>query len=109
MFDLALLDATAQAEMVRNGEVSPTELVEAAIARVEQVNPALNAIIHERFDRALDEAADVRDGPFRGVPIVVKDYDGSRTSPTTSATAEGDRLHRGPRLYSSRSSRRRGS
>ncbi len=71
-----MLDATAQAELVRNGEVTPIELVEAAIARVEQVNPALNAIIHERFDRARDEAAHAPDGPFRGVPIVVKDYDG---------------------------------
>ena len=50
--------------------------MEAAIARVEQVNPALNAIIHERFDRARDEAAHAPDGPFRGVPIAVKDLDG---------------------------------
>ena len=57
MEELALLDATAQAELVRDGEVTPVELVEAAIARVEQVNPALNAVIHERFDRARDEAA----------------------------------------------------
>ena len=52
-----MLDATAQAELVRTGEVTPLELVDAAIARVEQVNPALNAVIHERFDRARDEAA----------------------------------------------------
>jgi amidase len=76
MDELGLLDATAQAELVRNGDVTPIELVEAAIARVEQVNPALNAVIHERFDRARDEATRAPDGPFRGVPIVVKDLDG---------------------------------
>ncbi len=76
MDDLTALDATAQAELVRNNEVTPLELVDAAIARVEQVNPALNAIIHERFDRARDEAAHTPDGPFRGVPIAVKDLDG---------------------------------
>lgn len=74
--DLALLDATAQAELVRKGEITPVELVDAAIARVEQLNPALNAVIHERFERAHDEAANAPDGPFRGVPVVVKDLDG---------------------------------
>jgi amidase len=74
--ELALLDATAQAELVRQGDVTPIELVEAAVARVEKVNPALNAVIHERFDRARDEAARAPDGPFRGVPILVKDLDG---------------------------------
>lgn len=71
---LASMDATAQAELVRNGEASPTELVEAAIARVEQVNPELNAVIHEFFDEAREAAAgDLPDGPFRGVPLLLKD------------------------------------
>ncbi len=43
--DLAYLDATTQAELVRRGEMSPLELVDAAIARVEKVNPQLNAVI----------------------------------------------------------------
>lgn len=74
MDDLALLDATAQAELVRRGEVSPSELVDAAITRAETVNPAINAIIHTRFDRARDEAAGaLPDRPFRGVPILFKD------------------------------------
>ena len=46
------LDATAQAELVARGDVSPVELVDAAIARIEALNPALNAVIHERYDRA---------------------------------------------------------
>ena len=52
----AWLDATAQAELVARGDVSPAELVDAAIARIEALNPALNAVIHERFERARAEA-----------------------------------------------------
>jgi amidase len=70
----AWLDATAQAELVRTGAASAVELVDAAIARIEGLNPQLNAVIHERFDRARAEAAgDLPDGPFRGVPFLVKD------------------------------------
>jgi amidase len=76
MDELARVDATAQADAVRRGDVEPLELVEAAIARVEARNPALNAVIHERFDHACDEARHAPDAPFRGVPIVVKDLDG---------------------------------
>ena len=50
------LDATAQAELVRRGEVSPRELAEAAIARIEAVNPKLDAVIRTRFDAAHAEA-----------------------------------------------------
>ena len=68
------LDATAQADLVRRGEVSPKELAEAAIARIEAVNPQLNAVIRTRFDAARLEAdGDLPDGPFRGVPILFKD------------------------------------
>src|SRR5689334_10953841 len=75
--DLAGLDAHAQAELARRGDARPIELVDAAIARVEKLNPELNAVIHERFDRARAEAAgELPDGPFRGVPMVMKDLDG---------------------------------
>jgi amidase len=68
------LDATAQAGLVRRGEVSPRELAEAAIARIEAVNPKLDAVIRTRFDAARREAeGDLPDGPFRGVPILFKD------------------------------------
>ncbi len=74
MSEAAWLDATAQADLVRRGEVSPRELAEAAIARIEAVNPELDAVIRARFDAALLEAeGDVPDGPFRGVPILLKD------------------------------------
>jgi len=74
VIDTTWLDATAQAELVRRGEVSPAELVEAAITRIESVNPALDAVIRTRFDEArVEAAADVPDGPYRGVPILLKD------------------------------------
>ncbi|HEY5172371.1 MAG TPA: amidase family protein [Acidimicrobiia bacterium] len=81
------LDATAQAELVRSGQASALELVEEAIARVEKMNPELNAVIHPRFDHARDEArGTLPDGPFRGVPLLVKDL---------LAGMEGDPIHEG--------------
>ena len=74
MEETTWLDATAQAELVRRGEVSPRELVEAAIDRIETVNPKLDAVIRTRFDEARRAAAGhLPDGPFRGVPILFKD------------------------------------
>src|SRR5215468_10958446 len=68
------LDATAQADLVRRGEASPAELVDAAIARIEALNPRLDAVLRTRFDQARAEAAGaLPDGPFRGVPILFKD------------------------------------
>jgi len=68
-------DAVAMAEAVRRGEVSPGELVGDAIARIEALNPQLNAIIHPLYDQACAAAAspDLPDGRFRGVPLVLKD------------------------------------
>jgi amidase len=71
--DLSLLDATAQAELVRAGEVSPVELAEAAIERIEALNPALNAVVTPVFDQALDTARAGPAGPFAGVPYLLKD------------------------------------
>ena len=72
--DTTWQDATAQAGLVRRGELQPKDLVAAAIARIEAVNPRLDAVIRTRFDEALAEAgADLPDGPFRGVPILFKD------------------------------------
>jgi amidase len=75
MDDLALLDATAQAQLIRTGQLSPREAVDAAIDRIERVNPQLNAVIHPLFGKARAAAADpnLPAGPFRGVPMLVKD------------------------------------
>jgi amidase len=88
--DLAVLDATAQAVLVRDGHATPRELVDAAIDRIDSVNPQLNAVIHRRDERARAEVdAGLPDGPFRGVPILVKDHDGSLA---------GEPLHHGNRM-----------
>jgi amidase len=73
--DLSRLDATAQAELVRQGEISPRELVEAAINRIEKVNPQLNAVITPLFEKAHAAAAsrELPQGPFAGVPLLLKD------------------------------------
>ena len=73
---MALSDATEQAELVRRGEASPVELVDAAIERIEALNPQINAVIHSRFEAARAEAAQLdvaASGPFAGVPFLVKD------------------------------------
>ena len=69
------MDATDQATLVAKGEVTPSELLEAAIERIEQSNPPLNAVIMEWFDHARSVAADpdLPHGPFRGVPFLLKD------------------------------------
>jgi amidase len=74
VIDTTWLDATAQADLVRRGELTPADLVDAAIARIEAVNPQLDAVLRTRFEQARTEAAgDLPDGPFRGVPMLLKD------------------------------------
>lgn len=67
------LDALGLVAALHAGEVSIPEVVEAAIARVEAVNPRLNAVAHVAFDRARDEARHPRGGFFSGVPSFIKD------------------------------------
>jgi len=67
-------DALGLAALVRAGEVSPRELVEAAIARIEATNGRINAVIHKFYERAIEDAAKVdRDAMFAGVPFLLKD------------------------------------
>lgn len=88
--DLASLDACAQAELIRNREATPLELVDAAIERLEKVNPQLNAAIHLLYDEARESAGGaLPDGPFRGVPFVMKDLVGGLA---------GQPLHNGMRF-----------
>ncbi len=73
------LDGVALAERVRSGEVSPRELVDAAIERIERLNPKLGAVVHPTFERAREEAdAGPVDGPFAGVPFLLKDAGGEQ-------------------------------
>jgi amidase len=73
MFDQ--LDGTAQAELVRRGEVSPLELAEGAMSRIERLDPLVNAVPIRLFEEARLAAAsaDLAHGPFRGVPFLLKD------------------------------------
>lgn len=80
----AFIDATAQAELVRSGEVSPSELVEEAIDRIERIDPELNAVVIPTFEKARAEAK-VADGPFKGVPYVLKDTMPSAGDPYTAS------------------------
>lgn len=74
MDDFAFLDATAQAELVRTKQVKPSELVDAAIERIERLNPTLNAIITPMYDEARKAASGpLPEGPFTGVPFLLKD------------------------------------
>ena len=72
--EMAALDAVAQAELVRRGEVSPGELVEWAIERIEKLNPTLNAVIMPMYEQALAAAAATPSTrSLAGVPYLVKD------------------------------------
>lgn len=69
------MDATEQAHLVRSGQVSAAELLEAAITRVEELNPSVNAVVLEWFEHARAvAAAGPPPGPFRGVPFLLKDF-----------------------------------
>ncbi|MEA2207523.1 MAG: amidase, partial [Blastocatellia bacterium] len=92
--ELAFLPATEQARLVRDGEVSPVELVELYLERIEQLDPALGANVTVRGEAALAEARAKADEPaatpFHGVPISLKDLDttaGIRTTFSSHAYA----------------------
>ncbi|MBJ8350219.1 amidase [Streptococcus zalophi] len=70
-----MIDATQMAQNVHSKEVSPLELVKEAIQKTERINPKLNAITNERFEKALNEAKtrDFSGKLFAGVPIFLKD------------------------------------
>lgn len=103
-YEYARHDATGLAELVARGEVSPTELAEAANAAISALNPDLNAVVEtydDRIDR-LDETA-LAGGPFRGVPCLIKDVGGheagrkiefgSRLCEGMTATQDSNLIH----------------
>lgn len=91
--ELGALDATAQADLVHTGEVTAIELVDAAIERIERLNPTLNAVITPMFEQARAEAARLPAGggdmPLAGVPYLMKDL---------AADVEGVRFCEGSRF-----------
>jgi amidase len=73
--DLMFRPATELASMVRSGEISSRELVEISLARIEELNPQLNAFVEIDGERALETAERIKSGderPFAGVPIAIK-------------------------------------
>ena len=92
--DYEKFDAIGLADLVRRKEVSPEELLEAAIERVEATNPKLNAIVTKMYDEARRTIRQgVPNGPFRGVPIVLKD---------TGAPYAGVRFTAASKVYANR-------
>jgi amidase len=72
--DYGKFDGLGLADLVRRREVKPSELVEEAISRIEELNPQLNVVIHKMYDLARKAAEqNVPDGPFSGVPFLLKD------------------------------------
>jgi amidase len=73
--DVWRLDATDQAELVRGGKISALELTNAAIDRIERLNPQVNAVVHKLYDTARERARQplAESAPFAGVPLLVKD------------------------------------
>jgi Asp-tRNA(Asn)/Glu-tRNA(Gln) amidotransferase A subunit family amidase len=79
------LDAIDLARLVSTGSVSPEELLETAITKVEQYNPALNAVVQTMYDQAREDIArGLPEGPLRGVPFMLKNlgvlYEGVPTT-----------------------------
>ena len=86
--ELARLDATATADAVQRGELSPSEVVGAAIARARRVDPVLRAVACEDFDRAAARAASApRVGTFASVPTFIKDMTDVAGLPTRNGSA----------------------
>ena len=84
-------DGLGLAELVRRKEVQPSELVEEAISCIERLNPRLNAVIHQMYDLAREAAeGDLPDGPFKGVPSLLKDL---MVNYAGVPTRQGSRFH----------------
>jgi len=92
MDEILHLDATSQAALVRDGQISATELLEASIKRADATHPSLNAVVI-RFDgKARDQASGPLSGPFAGVPFLLKDlaqeYAGERNTKACTALSQ---------------------
>jgi len=89
-------DGLALAELVRARQVRASEVVEAAIEAIEAANPAINAVVHKMYDSARAAAAGtLPDGPFAGVPFLLKDL---HTTCAGEPTSAGNRLLRERRM-----------
>ena len=79
-------DGLGLAELIRSGQVSVLEVLEAAIGRIEKLNPSLNAVVTKVYDEARGEARALDPGaPFAGVPFLLKDLGGAQAGVPLSA------------------------
>src|SRR5215831_1733842 len=89
--DYEQYDALGLADLVRLGKVTPADLLEAAIERVEARNPTVNAVVMRLYDYGRQAIADgLPDGPLRGVPYLLKDL---------TASLAGVKMTRGSRFF----------
>src|SRR5512132_1820086 len=89
--DYEQYDALGLADLVRRAKVAPVDLLEAAIERVEARNPTVNAVVAKLYDLGRQAiAGGLPDGPFRGVPFLMKDL---------TATIAGVKMTRGSRFF----------
>ena len=86
------LDATALSGLIQRKELSPSEVLEAAIERAEARNPKLNAIVTPLFERARERAERLPKGPLYGVPFLLKDL---KAQLKGTPTSNGTRLMKG--------------
>jgi amidase len=107
MGDLTFLSAVVMAQQIRDKKISPVELVEAHLAKIERLNPKLNAFVHVDRERVLAEARDAEAvvmtgkllGPLHGVPISIKsslDVAGMRCEAGTRLRAGNVAAHDAP-------------
>ncbi len=96
----AKLDAVAQAQLIARRDASPLEVLEAAIRRIETLNPRVNAVVANDFERARSRARENHfSGPFAGVPFLIKDlndFAGVRTTYGTRSMLENISKNDGP-------------
>ncbi len=83
-------DALGLAQLIRDREVTASEVLDAALERIDERNPALNAVVHRLDDRAREQARDPLPGPFSGVPFLLKDL---------GVQVEGVTITHGSRLF----------
>lgn len=83
-------DGLGLAELVKTRQVLPKELIEAAVQRIEAINPRLNAVIHKHYDRAFKEAEAIPvEGAFSGVPMLLKDVNQEREGEVMTYGSKG--------------------
>ena len=95
--ELRFIDGMALAELIRSGQISRADALEAAIERIERLNPPLNAVVTKMYDEARAVTEDAvnqpgSDGPLAGVPFLLKDigapYAGVRMTNGCAATRD---------------------